>query len=62
MWHVCGRRAAYKALMGRPHGKMPFGRPRHKGRIILKWVFKKFNEEPWTGLICLRKGTGGGIL
>jgi hypothetical protein len=26
-------------------------------RIILKWVFKKWNVEAWTGLIWLRLGT-----
>jgi hypothetical protein len=32
------------------------------GRIILKWVFKKWDREAWTGLIWLRIGTGGGFL
>jgi hypothetical protein len=27
------------------------------GRIILKWVFRNW-EGAWTGLICLRIGTG----
>ena len=30
-------------------------------RIILKWIFKKWDGE-WTGLIWLRTGTGGGHL
>jgi hypothetical protein len=30
------------------------------GRIILKWIFKKWDEEAWTGLFLLRIGTGGG--
>jgi hypothetical protein len=28
------------------------------GRIILKWIFKKQNEEAWTGLRWLTIGTG----
>jgi hypothetical protein len=27
------------------------------GRIISKWIFKKWHERAWTGLICLRVGT-----
>jgi hypothetical protein len=31
-------------------------------RIILKWVFKKWNGETWTGLVRLRIETGVRIL
>jgi hypothetical protein len=31
-------------------------------RIILKWIFKKWNGEAWTGLMWLIIGTGGGRL
>jgi hypothetical protein len=30
------------------------------GRIILKYVFKKWDGDAWIGLIWLRIGTGGG--
>jgi hypothetical protein len=31
-------------------------------RIILKWIFKKWDGGAWSGLIWLRIGTGGGLL
>jgi hypothetical protein len=31
-------------------------------KIILKCIFRKLDEEAWTGLIFLRLGTGGGVL
>jgi hypothetical protein len=31
-------------------------------RIILKWIFKKWDGEALTGLIWLRIGKGGGRL
>jgi len=29
------------------------------GRIILRWIFRKWDVGAWTGLIWLRTGTGG---
>jgi len=26
------------------------------GRIVLKWIFRKWDGEAWTGLIWLRRG------
>ena len=31
------------------------------GRIILKWIFRKWQEWAWTELIWLRIGTSGGF-
>jgi hypothetical protein len=31
------------------------------GRIILKWVFKKWDAK-WTGFVWVRIGTGDGLL
>ena len=30
------------------------------GRIILKWIFKMWNRETWSGSIWLRFRAGGG--
>jgi hypothetical protein len=32
------------------------------GKIVIKWMFKEWNEEVWIWLICLRIGTDGGLL
>jgi hypothetical protein len=32
------------------------------GRIILKWVFRKYDFRAWIGFIWLRIGTGFGLL
>jgi hypothetical protein len=36
--------------------------PSLDGRIILNWIYKKWNKVSWTGLIWLRIETGGGLL
>jgi hypothetical protein len=32
------------------------------GKIILRWIFGKWDVGAWTGLIQLRIGTGGGLM
>jgi hypothetical protein len=50
--------SAYKTFVGRPEGKRPLGRPRHRwdnSIINLREIgWKGFD---WTGLIWPRKGT-----
>jgi hypothetical protein len=32
------------------------------GRIILRWIFRKWDVRVWSGSRWLRTGTGGGYL
>jgi len=32
------------------------------GRIILRWIFRKWDVRAWTGSMWLKIGTGGGHL
>jgi hypothetical protein len=52
---------AYRILEGRHEGRRPLGRTGVDGRIILKWIFRKWNGA-WTGLSWLRIGAVGGLL
>jgi hypothetical protein len=52
-------RGVYRVLVGIPEGKRPLGRPRVGGRIILGWIFRKWDVGMWTGLGWLRIETGG---
>jgi len=36
--------------------------PGLEGKIILRWIFRKWDVGAWSGSICLRIGTGGGLL
>jgi len=55
-------RDVYRVLVGKPEGKIQLVRPSQDGRIILRWIFSKWNVRAWTGSIWLGKGTGGGHL
>ena len=52
------RRDVYRVLVGKPEGKISLGRPGIDGRIILRWIFRKWDMGVWTGLSWLRIGTG----
>jgi hypothetical protein len=54
-------RGIYKVLVGKSEGKRPLERPKSvDGRIILRWIFRKWDVGAWTGSIWLKIGTGGG--
>ena len=52
-------RDVYRVFVGKPGGKIPLGDPGVDGRIILRWIFRKWDVGVWTGSSWLRIGTGG---
>jgi hypothetical protein len=53
-------RGVNRVLVGKPEGKNQWGDPDVDGRIILKWIFRKWEGVMGTGWRWLRRGTGGG--
>ena len=53
------RRDTCRGVVGNPERTIPLGRFRWGEKIRLKLVYKK-RDGPWTGLIWLKLGTGGG--
>jgi hypothetical protein len=49
-------------LVGKPEGKIPLGRPRHKREDNIKMCLQEVGCGVWTGLGGLRIETGGGHL
>jgi len=52
------KRGAYKVWRGSLREKDHLEDPGANGRIILRWLFRKWDEEVWTGFICYRIGPG----
>jgi hypothetical protein len=52
---------AYRVLVGRPEGRLPLGRPRHRWKDNIKMNLQEVGCA-WTGLSWLRIGIGGGLL
>ena len=58
----CGGEAYTWFRWGNLRERNHWGDPGVDGRIILRWIFRKFNVWVWTGSSWLRIGTGGGLL
>jgi hypothetical protein len=53
------RKGAYRVLMGKPEGKRPLGRPRHRWEYNTKMDLQELGWGAWTRLNWLRIWTGG---
>ena len=42
--------------------KRPFGRPKRRWENSIRMDLHEVGWGTWTGLLCLRKGNGGGLL
>ena len=56
------RRHVYRVLVGKPEGKRPLGRPRHKLEVNIRMDLQEVGWGVWTRLIWLRIGTGDVLL
>jgi len=56
------RKGVYRVLVGKPEGKNHLEDHGVDGRIILRWIFRKWQVAVWTGSSWHRIGTGGGYL
>ena len=45
------RRSAYRTSVGKPDGRRPLGRPRHRWGIILKWIYPAQDRHRWRALL-----------
>jgi hypothetical protein len=48
--HMGERRGVYKVLVGKPEGKSPLGRPRHRWENNIKTDLAEIAHGVWTGL------------
>jgi len=46
-------------LVGKPDGRRPAGRPKHRCELMLEWILGKHSGKDGTGCIWLRVGTSG---
>jgi hypothetical protein len=62
MWRAWGLSGAYNILVGRPEGRRPLGRPRHRWKDNIKMDLKEIGCGDVDWIHGLRIGTGGELL
>ena len=65
VWHVARmreRRGVYRVLVGKPEGKRPLGRSRHRLEDNIQMHVQEVGYGVWTGWSWLRIGTSVGHL
>ena len=55
-------RGVYRVLLGKPEGRRPLGRPRHRWVDNIRMDLQEVDVGIWTGLVWPRIETGGGRL
>jgi hypothetical protein len=55
-------RKVYKVLVGKPEGRRPLGRPRHRWEDGIRMDLTVTGLGVWIGFDWLRTGTSGGLL
>jgi hypothetical protein len=58
--HVAHRRE--RVLVVKPKERDHLEDPGIDGRVLCRWIFRKWDVRAWNGLMGLRIGTGGGLL
>jgi hypothetical protein len=55
------RRGACRAVVAKPEGRRPLGRPRCRSEDNIKMGLREVGLGAWTGSMWPRIGTGGGL-
>ena len=57
--HMGGEERRIQGFSGYLRERDHLGNAGIGGRIVLRWIFRKWDVVVWTGSSCLRIGTGG---
>jgi hypothetical protein len=57
-----GETEVNKVLVGKPEGKRPLGKPRHRWEDGIRMDFGEIGWGVWSGFIWVRMGASGRLL